>query len=67
MFVNAINCPHLGDKGCEVYAGRSLIRRLFGTTPSLACPRGSGPAVMIDPRIEERIYRYFAQTRQVLL
>lgn len=61
------NCPHLGDKGCEVYAERPLICRLFGTTPRLACPRGRRPEVMIDPRIEEQIFRYHAQTRQVLV
>ena len=33
-----LSCPHLGQHGCEVYAERPLICRLFGTTPSLACP-----------------------------
>ena len=62
-----LSCPHLGDKGCEVYAERPLICRLFGTTPRLACPNGKRPEVMIDPRIEQRIDRYLAETRQVLV
>ncbi|OYY95493.1 MAG: zinc/iron-chelating domain-containing protein [Hydrogenophilales bacterium 28-61-23] len=63
----ALSCPHLGEKGCRVYAERPLICRLFGTTPRLACPNGKHPEAMIDPRIEQRIYRYFATTRQVLV
>lgn len=63
----ALSCPHLGDTGCQVYAERPLICRLFGTTPRLACPNGKRPEVMIDPRIEQQIYRYFASTRQVLV
>lgn len=62
-----LRCPHLGEQGCQVYHERPLICRLFGTTPRLACPQGRRPALMIDPRIEEQIFRYFAQTRQVLV
>jgi Fe-S-cluster containining protein len=62
-----LSCPHLGDKGCEVYAERPLICRLFGTTPRLACPNGKRPEMMIDPRIEQQIDRYLAETRQVLV
>lgn len=63
----AWNCPHLGENGCQVYAERPLICRLFGTTPKLACPRGKGPQEAIEPRIEQQIYRYFAENRHVLL
>jgi len=62
-----LSCPHLGENGCQVYAERPLICRLFGTTPRLACPNGKRPEAMIDPRIEQRIERYFAATRQVLV
>lgn len=62
-----MTCPHLGDKGCKVYAERPLICRLFGTTPLLACPRGKRPGVMIDPEIERRFMRFLAETRQVLV
>lgn len=62
-----LSCPHLGDEGCQVYAERPLICRLFGTTPRLACPNGMRPEVMIDPKIERRIYRFFASTRHVLV
>jgi uncharacterized protein len=61
------SCPHLGVHGCQVYAERPLICRLFGTTTRLACPNGRRPAVMIDPDIERQIYRYFAETRHVLV
>ena len=62
-----LSCPHLGDKGCQIYAERPLICRLFGTTPRLACPQGKRPEAMVDPQIEQRIYRFFAATRQVLV
>jgi len=62
-----LSCPHLGDQGCQVYAERPLICRLFGTTPRLACPNGKRPEVMIDPRIEQQIHRFFAETRHVLV
>lgn len=62
-----LSCPHLGDQGCQVYAERPLICRLFGTTPRLACPNGKHPEVMIDPCIEQQIYRYFTTTRRVLV
>ncbi|MFZ2406357.1 MAG: YkgJ family cysteine cluster protein [Methylobacter sp.] len=63
----ALSCPHLGDTGCQVYAERPLICRLFGTTPRLACPNGKRPEVMIDLRIEQQIHRFFEETRQVLV
>lgn len=63
----ALSCPYLGDRGCQVYTERPLICRLFGTTPRLACPRGKRPDAMIEPPIEQQIYRYFAETRQVLV
>jgi uncharacterized protein len=61
------NCPHLGVNGCTVYAERPLICRLFGTTPRLPCPHGQRPAVMIDPRIDAQIQRFFIELRQVLV
>jgi hypothetical protein len=60
-------CPHLGEKGCQVYAERPLICRLFGTTPRLPCPNGKRPDVMIDPQIELQIQRFMLETRQVLV
>jgi Fe-S-cluster containining protein len=65
--LDALNCPHLGDRGCQVYAERPLVCRLFGTTPRLACPNGKRPETTIEPAIEQRIYRYFAETRHVLV
>ncbi|MBI5040246.1 MAG: YkgJ family cysteine cluster protein [Gammaproteobacteria bacterium] len=62
-----LSCPHLGDKGCQVYAERPLICRLFGTTPRLVCPNGQRPEAMIEPRIEQQIHCYLAATRQVLV
>jgi Fe-S-cluster containining protein len=61
------SCPHLGLGGCQVYAERPLVCRLFGTTPRLTCPRGRHPEAMIDARVEQEIYRYFAEARHVLL
>lgn len=62
-----LNCPHLGSNGCQVYADRPLICRLFGTTPRLACPNGKRPEVMIAPHIERQIQCFFMETRQVLV
>jgi hypothetical protein len=62
-----LGCPHLGAHGCEVYGERPLICRLFGTTPRLACPRGMGPAEMIDRRTEREIEIFLVRTRQVLV
>lgn len=63
----SLNCPHLGENGCQVYAERPLICRLFGTTPGLACPNGQRPEAMIDPRLEQQIQLFFTSTRQVLV
>lgn len=62
-----LSCPHLGVNGCEVYDERPLICRLFGTTPSLPCPNGRRPEVMIKPIIEQQIHWFAANTRQVLV
>jgi hypothetical protein len=62
-----LSCPHLGRDGCRVYLERPLICRLFGTTPHLACPNGARPESMIDPAVEQQIFRFFRQTRQVLV
>lgn len=60
------SCPHLQD-GCQAYDERPLICRLFGTTPSLPCPRGRRPVEMVEPRIEQQVHRYLRATRQVLV
>lgn len=62
-----LSCPHLGKNGCQVYAERPLVCRLFGTTPRLACPNGKRPEIMIDPAIEQQIYDYFKAARHVLV
>lgn len=62
-----LSCPHLGENGCQSYGERPLICRLFGTTPRLPCPNGKRPEVMIDARIEQRIFQYFGETRHVLV
>ncbi|MET1079370.1 MAG: YkgJ family cysteine cluster protein [Pseudomonas sp.] len=62
-----LNCVHLGPHGCEVYAERPLICRLFGTTPSLPCPNGRRPEQMIEPQVEQQVHRLIATTRQVLV
>jgi uncharacterized protein len=46
---------------------RPLICRLFGTTPRLVCPNGKRPDVMIDSDIEQQIYLFFRNARQVLV
>lgn len=61
------NCVHLGPDGCEVYDERPLICRLFGTTPSLPCPRGRGPESPTSPQVEKQVHQLIASTRQVLV
>lgn len=62
-----LSCPYLGIDGCEVYAERPLICRVFGTTPKLACPHGRRPDVMMAPDLERQIELYSMSTRQVLV
>ena len=62
-----LNCVYLGKQGCEVYAERPLICRVFGTTPKLACPHGKHPDVMTEPAIAQQIEQYALDTRQVLI
>ena len=62
-----LSCVHLGPNGCEVYAERPLICRLFGTTPHMACPNGRRPKGLIDSEIERQVHHYIANTRQVLV
>ena len=50
-----------------MYEQRPLICRLFGTTPSLPCPRGQGPEQMIEPAVEKQVHNLIATTRQVLV
>ncbi|WP_298447080.1 YkgJ family cysteine cluster protein [uncultured Marinobacter sp.] len=61
------NCVHLGPSGCTVYEERPLICRLFGTTPSMPCPRGRRPETMVDSKTERQVHHYIATTRQVLV
>lgn len=61
------NCVHLGPDGCEAYAERPLICRLFGTTASLPCPRGRGLESSTTPEVERQVHRLIASTRQVLV
>jgi len=61
------NCVHLGPAGCTVYDERPLICRLFGTTASLPCPRGRGPASATAPDVEKQVHKLIASTRQVLV
>lgn len=65
--LDELSCPHLGTHGCEVYAGRPLICRLFGTTPRMLCPNGQRPVYMIDHRTEREIHQFLADHRQVLV
>lgn len=62
-----LQCVHLGAQGCQVYAERPLICRLFGTTPKLPCPNGLGPEQMTPPRVARQIQRFFTEARHVLV
>ncbi|MCH8619418.1 YkgJ family cysteine cluster protein [Undibacterium sp. TS12] len=62
-----LSCPHLSDKGCQVYDDRPLICRLFGTSKSLPCPHGRRPEMMIDEDLEAKIMLFMRETRQVLV
>jgi Fe-S-cluster containining protein len=62
-----LNCPYLGENGCEVYEERPLICRLFGTIESLPCPHQKRPDKLLNKKTEERIHAFLATTRQRLL
>ena len=65
--LETLSCPYLGANGCQVYAERPLICRLFGTTPRLPCPQEKRPAEWIDAELEREIQLFMAVTRQVLI
>jgi len=65
--LNELNCPYLGQNGCEVYEERPLICRLFGTIKSLPCPNDCAPEQVTAPKIEQKIHEFHRKTRQVLL
>ncbi|SHK14600.1 hypothetical protein SAMN05216369_0665 [Marinobacter antarcticus] len=62
-----LSCVHLGPNGCNVYAERPLICRLFGTTQNMPCPNDRRPEDMVDSEIERQVHHYIAHTRQVLV
>ena len=56
-----LDCPYLSLSSCMVYDERPLICRVYGTTPSLPCPRGQRPAAMLSPKMEAQ-FRQFGRT-----
>ncbi|MGT2492210.1 YkgJ family cysteine cluster protein [Cupriavidus basilensis] len=62
-----LSCPHLGSKGCQVYAERPLICRLFRHDTPAGLPEWKPAEVMVDPDIDRRIQRFFVETRHVLV
>jgi Fe-S-cluster containining protein len=65
--LQAWNCVYLGPQGCEVYAQRPLICRLFGSCSSLPCPHGRRPLQFTAAEVEEQVHTLIASTRQRLL
>lgn len=65
--LSELSCPYLGSSGCEVYAERPLICRLFGTSPRMPCPNGMRPVYMVDDATEQAVHSFLARTRQILI
>ena len=62
-----LDCPHLSLSGCTVYDERPLICRVYGTTPSLPCPRGQKPAKMLSPKLEAEFKQFGRKTAHELI
>lgn len=57
-----LSCRFLGPDGCQAYAERPLICRLYGTVPSLRCPHGRAPLVLLDAGTEAQLNQFFRKT-----
>ncbi len=62
-----LNCTFLGPNGCTVYDERPLICRLYGTVPSLPCPHGQRPLVLLDAQTERELDQFFRQVKHELV
>ena len=57
------NCPMLSPTGrCMVYSARPYICRLWGTTPTLACPEGCEPTKWLN---EEEARDIFTRLQEI--
>lgn len=45
---SCFSCPYVGEAGCDIYADRPIICRLFGVVPGMKCPYGCGPEKMLS-------------------
>lgn len=59
---SGLSCSFLGSNGCTVYAERPLICRLYGTVPSLRCPHGRAPLMLLDAGTEAGLNQFFRNT-----
>jgi hypothetical protein len=59
----SIDCPY-ANQGCDIYANRPLICRMFGAGdhPLLACPHGCGPEKKLSAsECKKMIHQYHEQ------
>ena len=60
-------CPYASSVGCDIYAQRPLICRLYGASshPTLRCPHGCGPSLPLDLRTTRQIFvDYYARIEE---
>lgn len=57
----SINCPYIGEKGCDIYEERPMMCRLFGAIEDLRCPHGCRPFYFLSRKeakeILEAVYK----------
>lgn len=52
-----LDCPFARNGGCDVYADRPFICRLYGTSEDLPCPAGGTPERLLSHRQTEDLMR----------
>lgn len=52
-------CPYVSEAGCTIYPVRPLTCRLFGTSPTVLCPRGARPVELLHEDVEAEIHHRY--------
>ena len=50
-----INCPYIGENGCDIYEHRPIVCRMFGVVKKMQCPHRCGPHKLLTEKKESEI------------
>ncbi len=53
--VLASKCPYCAPSGCEAYAHRPVVCRLFGAVEGMECPHGKSPRMRLSRERTKRL------------